>query len=579
VIYSFSKSNRAIVKTIPFLDGRYIVRYIKLDLRYCFSLMKNFLTSLIFSFSCLLVSAQQDRFIYLQTENHQPFFVKLNNKVFNSYPLGYLIIPRLDEGLYSLVVGFPGSDYEQEFNCPVRNKDVGFIIKNTGEKQWQLFNVQTNAVIVPGDVITKPVIVYEKETDPFSVMLANAVHDSTILRKDVAKEVVTEKPAELIKDTAQIIVSNDAVSKTNNPDSAANVAKEVVTEKTELVPKNTADSLNTAVATTSNNAVSDSSRNVAKEIVTELPPKDTAIAVTPPVVITDRENILKTNTTTNNDVTKGTIEKKPDEVVQKDSSLAITPTDVALTRSQKRKAKKNEKALKDSSLVQGETVKVIPEAINENKDSARSAPSNNDLAVLKSTIRRRSRKTNRDGMELMYVDTYGDVKDTIRILIPSEKKEKKDQEINTEPVVITPVQDDNKKTGDDAAKKPKDKLSDEEKKIIQEANKEPLTKSAMINSDCKNLATEEDFLKTRKKMVAENNDEDMIKAAKKIFKTRCFTTEQIKNLSVLFLKDEGKYMFFDAAYPFASDSDLYPSLENQLTDAYYITRFRAMIHK
>ena len=101
----------------------------------------------------------------------------------------------------------------------------------------------------------------------------------------------------------------------------------------------------------------------------------------------------------------------------------------------------------------------------------------------------------------------------------------------------------------------------------------------MINSDCKSFATDEDFLKIRKKMVAENNDEDMIRVARKYFKTKCFITEQIKNLSVLFLKDEGKYMFFDAAYPFASDSDLYYTLEKQLSDTYYITRFRAMIHK
>jgi len=101
----------------------------------------------------------------------------------------------------------------------------------------------------------------------------------------------------------------------------------------------------------------------------------------------------------------------------------------------------------------------------------------------------------------------------------------------------------------------------------------------MINSDCKSFATESDFLKLRKKMVAEKNDEDMIKIAKKVFKTKCFTTEQIKNLSALFLKDEGRYIFFDAAYPFAVDSDLYYTLEKELSDNYYITRFRAMIHK
>ena len=100
---------------------------------------------------------------------------------------------------------------------------------------------------------------------------------------------------------------------------------------------------------------------------------------------------------------------------------------------------------------------------------------------------------------------------------------------------------------------------------------------AMINSDCKNFATNEDFLKLRKKMAGEENPEDMIIAAKKMFKNKCFTSEQIKNLSVLFLKDSGKYSFFDAAYPYVSDSQNYTLLEGQLTDNYYINRFKVMI--
>ena len=99
-----------------------------------------------------------------------------------------------------------------------------------------------------------------------------------------------------------------------------------------------------------------------------------------------------------------------------------------------------------------------------------------------------------------------------------------------------------------------------------------------INSDCKTNASDDDFFKLRKKMAAEKNDEAMVKVAKKAFRTRCFSTDQVKNLSSLFLKDEGRYNFFDAAYPFVSDSAVFPSLENQLTDPYYITRFKAMIH-
>lgn len=99
----------------------------------------------------------------------------------------------------------------------------------------------------------------------------------------------------------------------------------------------------------------------------------------------------------------------------------------------------------------------------------------------------------------------------------------------------------------------------------------------MINSDCKTVATEDDFLKTRKKMTAQKSDDDMVNAAKKLFKQKCYSTAQVKNLSVLFLKDEGKYKFFDAIYPFVYDSREFRQLESQLTDEYYISRFRSMI--
>jgi hypothetical protein len=69
----------------------------------------------------------------------------------------------------------------------------------------------------------------------------------------------------------------------------------------------------------------------------------------------------------------------------------------------------------------------------------------------------------------------------------------------------------------------------------------------------------------------------MVVIAKKVFKVKCFTVEQIKNLSVLFLKDAGKYAFFDMTYPYTADSHNFHILQSQLTDAYFISRFQAMI--
>ena len=78
-------------------------------------------------------------------------------------------------------------------------------------------------------------------------------------------------------------------------------------------------------------------------------------------------------------------------------------------------------------------------------------------------------------------------------------------------------------------------------------------------------------------MAAADNDDDMISEARKNFKTNCFSVYQIRNLSTLFLNDEGKYKFFDAAYPFSSDPHNFISLQLELKESYYINRFKAMI--
>ena len=46
---------------------------------------------------------------------------------------------------------------------------------------------------------------------------------------------------------------------------------------------------------------------------------------------------------------------------------------------------------------------------------------------------------------------------------------------------------------------------------------------------------------------------EMVDEAKKYFKTKCFTTEQVRNLGSLFLSSAGKYLFYDAAYFHVTD--------------------------
>jgi hypothetical protein len=229
-------------------------------------------------------------------------------------------------------------------------------------------------------------------------------------------------------------------------------------------------------------------------------------------------------------------------------------------------------------------------------------------SVIKKTIG--NKKVN--GQEIVYIDDFNGQQDTIIILIPlnntdldkklinniedhDEKQKKKasetivennielsNKELNAEPSiqnqVIIETDKQNVKFLDIEFSKPKTSDTNNIVIISKEIRDEPLLqKSQIINSDCKNAATDEDFLKLNKKMTMADNEDDKILIAKKNFKSKCFTTDQIKNLSKLFIKDSDKYGFFDTAYPFTSDSANFKSLESQLTDPYYVNRFKVMI--
>jgi hypothetical protein len=99
------------------------------------------------------------------------------------------------------------------------------------------------------------------------------------------------------------------------------------------------------------------------------------------------------------------------------------------------------------------------------------------------------------------------------------------------------------------------------------------------NSNCRAEADEKDFFSLRKKMAAEEGVDEMVLVAKKAMKEKCFSTTQIRNLSVLFLTDADRYQFLDAAYPFASDAYNYASLADLLKDNYYMERFKVMVRK
>jgi hypothetical protein len=174
----------------------------------------------------------------------------------------------------------------------------------------------------------------------------------------------------------------------------------------------------------------------------------------------------------------------------------------------------------------------------------------------RSVVKLKTESSTTTGIGLVFIDMLPDNNtDTIRILIPPEIKK------------AAPIE-----------------VKQEEKKFldippVDSLQKEVVKPVAVKNNNCKAVASEDDFFKLRKKMVSQRKDDGMIAEARRIFKTKCFSTVQVKNLSTLFFTDEFKYKFFDAAYQSVSDAANFLSLQSELKDEYFINRFKAMVHQ
>ncbi|HET7117959.1 MAG TPA: hypothetical protein VFI29_15795, partial [Hanamia sp.] len=175
------------------------------------SVTRKLILLLLMAFFAFSVNAQKAHFIYLQTEGGRPFYAKFNNKLISSSSEGYIIIPGVTDGEYNLVVGFPRNEFpEEDYKIVVDNNNEGYLLKNFGEKGWQLFNMQTLALITGTSSKPNPVVV-KKDENPFTKMLAGVVKDSSILQDHEAIAVAPAKKA----DTANNVNGDTSIATAN----------------------------------------------------------------------------------------------------------------------------------------------------------------------------------------------------------------------------------------------------------------------------------------------------------------------------------------------------------------------------
>lgn len=406
------------------------------------------------------LSAQENHFIYIQAENKQPFQAQFDAQVLNASASGYLMVPQLQKGTHHFTIEFTDKQQPaQQLYCTLDNKDLGFLLKNFGEKGWGLLDLETsNIVMAEPAAQEKKLSTPKKISDPFADLLALVVNDSTINQLDEeVKPVIIRQPktiiaAEATKAPAPVAAIVSIIKKESN------LSKEGLEMKYEVKAGGVAEQVQVLIPV--DTAVVENSAQEAK------------VENAPPIVIRATQDKMVADTAKQTTVAE----------IETNKAIAIVDT----------------------------TTKVI-------EVHTAVAPVQKEAAAEKS------------GTKFLEMELPN----------PNETLKNTDSQVVTTAPVPLPI----------------------------------------INSDCKKQAVEEDVDKLRKKMAGEESADDKIAVARKVFKTRCFTTEQIKALSAVFVTDADRYSFFDAAYPFVSDAHYFPTLQSQLLDNYYISRFKVMIRQ
>ena len=159
------------------------------------------------------VSAQKVHFVYFETDNAQPFYLKWDDKVYSSNAAGSFLLPNLPDSSYTLSIGFPSTSTESKFRLAVNGRDYGYAIK-TFEFGIGLFDMQSLAVTKPQVDNWKSTVSYEYRSSDFTSLLAKASNDTSLFYIPVVmkEEVVVQKPE--ANDDAKPVTKIEAISDT-----------------------------------------------------------------------------------------------------------------------------------------------------------------------------------------------------------------------------------------------------------------------------------------------------------------------------------------------------------------------------
>jgi hypothetical protein len=595
--------------------------------------MKKSFVFLALIISVLAASAQKNYYIYMQTDNKQAFSVKMDGKDLSSTASGYIIIPKLLKGEHSFTISFPKNEWpKQSFNILLNDYDQGYTLKNFAEKGWGLFNQQSMDIVMNGDPIKKGNLPSDNTATDIAKATKTQIVNEPVVKVEEPKEVevpvvkvatnlANREPVMPTKPEPEVVPAVKVVEKVIETP-AVKVPEKVIETPTVKIEQKVAE---VPVVKVPEKIV----EKVVEVPVVKVPEK---IIETPVVKVPEKvvEKVIETPTIKEpvyvnspepvvnekpskqkfGKITKVSTFNDDDGItitynIETESGIDVVPIFVQSNiqiANEAAPVKTTEKFIEHIELTNPNTAKV--EKVVEKTDdptTAKVATNNANRAPVEPASRPALPKADQHEVEKVVEKKEEPIKveqppvvekivektvEPKKVEQPIVEKvvEKKEEPVKIVPPIVEKITE--KKEEPVVVKmpvieKPIENVTNNPLKITEaEKSSQSSRNITKVNSNCTdNKATEEDFFKTRKKIIAEDNDDDRIVVALKQFKLKCYSVLQIKNLAIIFLTDEGKYKLVDAAYPYTHESEVYSTLEPLFTDVYYIKRFRIMLER
>jgi hypothetical protein len=477
--------------------------------------MRRFLASVALLTALNSAMAQDRHFLYLQADNEQAFYLKISGETRSSTPAGYMILPRLTDDTLEFVVGFPLRKYpEYRFRLDGFDRDRGYALKDFGEKGWGLFDMQSMEVSMG-----KPVGPDIAKGRPAPIV---AVRDSFA---SVLASVVDDSA---VMDASLIVRKSDIEpGKVENPGSTKDSLQTPASGVQPVVKGSTPDTARSvAVKGAGNNPVgraavpSTDSASSAQKTVLRPPGGDTAARAKPDTVAVGMVRL-----------------KLPDPPRQVGKPPPMDSLRLPLSVEDSGTMKGV-----DSSRAVTATGSAMEPVLRNPSISSPSAPTPPKGSIVVRETLKLLEYSDSSGMQLVFSDRDEEGRlDTVSLWMPA---------------------------GDAFTGNPATNGGEKGK---------TLTSGRPDRTDCPGMVSTGELGQLRRRMEAIPDEDAKVAAALREFRLRCFTTEQVRSLLVVFFREEGRYKLLDAAYPRVFDPQAFLALEQVLRDPYFIHRFRRLV--